>query len=537
LTVLAAILLSHPFAELPVADDFSYIHSTQVLAQTGHVTYSGFVSAMLGWQLYLGALFIKLFGFSFTAVRASTWFVAICTAFLCQRTLLRAGIHSWNATIGTLVLVLSPIYVPNATVFLSDMGGLFAVVVCMYCCLRAIQALSTSAEISWVAMALFTNVILGTVRQIAWLGLLVMVPSAVWILRRNRRVVFISGALYILSLALICGVMYWFQHQPYTIPEPLLPFPVDLHVLRHTLTQIALVVLCLILLVLPVALMFVPELFKRKNPWPVYALAIYLALSTLWLWRSHSLEQWSPPFLGRSSGWHYDHLWGALFAVVVAICALALLKSLLSRPTAHRTSAKVGSPASAVNTLLLPFSVAYLLLLLPRAAFYGLWDRYLFVPLLLSLIFLIRFYQEQGPGKLPVAALIFTLCSGVYSVALTHDNFVYHRAHLAALREVIDSGVPATAITGGWDNDGWTELQLSDHVNGPGMRAPKGVVLLPSTHYGIDHCDMFYCDMFPHMLPKYALAAQPEPGFNQFPPVPYKLWVSPSGAFYVVRFR
>jgi len=36
---------------------------------------------MLGWQLYLGALFAKVFGPSFTAIRASTMLVALATIF------------------------------------------------------------------------------------------------------------------------------------------------------------------------------------------------------------------------------------------------------------------------------------------------------------------------------------------------------------------------------------------------------------------------------------------------------------------------
>jgi hypothetical protein len=39
------------------------------IAETGHLAYDGWVTAILGWQLYLGAAFIKVFGFSFTTTR------------------------------------------------------------------------------------------------------------------------------------------------------------------------------------------------------------------------------------------------------------------------------------------------------------------------------------------------------------------------------------------------------------------------------------------------------------------------------------
>jgi hypothetical protein len=65
---------------------------------------------MIGFQLLPAALFIKLFGFSFTIVRLTTLMAAMATAFLFQRSMVRAGINEWNATAGTLTLVLSPMF-------------------------------------------------------------------------------------------------------------------------------------------------------------------------------------------------------------------------------------------------------------------------------------------------------------------------------------------------------------------------------------------------------------------------------------------
>ena len=70
-----AILVAHPYAEVGISDDFSYIRIAQVLAQTGHIVYTGWVTPILGWQLYLAAIFINSFGFSFTTTRASIMFV------------------------------------------------------------------------------------------------------------------------------------------------------------------------------------------------------------------------------------------------------------------------------------------------------------------------------------------------------------------------------------------------------------------------------------------------------------------------------
>lgn len=64
-------------------DDWSYIWSARLLAETGHIQYNGWATAMLGWQLYLGALFIKIFGFSFSIVRIANGIVRNTVGLVC----------------------------------------------------------------------------------------------------------------------------------------------------------------------------------------------------------------------------------------------------------------------------------------------------------------------------------------------------------------------------------------------------------------------------------------------------------------------
>jgi hypothetical protein len=110
LALLVVILIAHPVGEVPFSDDVSFIFSAKVLARTGHIVYNGFVSPILGWQLYWGALFLRLFGDSFHVARVSISVLALFTVYLCQRTMERAGIRPWNAVVGTLVLALSPTF-------------------------------------------------------------------------------------------------------------------------------------------------------------------------------------------------------------------------------------------------------------------------------------------------------------------------------------------------------------------------------------------------------------------------------------------
>ncbi len=199
LALLICELLSRPYANMGVCDDWPYILMTRSLARTGHVVYNGWAAPMLVWQLYLGAGFIKVFGYSLTIVRMSTLLVAMMLVFVLQRTFVRAGINERNATIGTLALVLSPLYLMLSATFMSDIHGLFAIVLCLYGCLRVLQAESSLAAIAWLCFAVAGDAVCGASRQIAWLGILVMVPCALWLLRERRNVFLWGGA------ATFCG--------------------------------------------------------------------------------------------------------------------------------------------------------------------------------------------------------------------------------------------------------------------------------------------------------------------------------------------
>ncbi|HEV2619655.1 MAG TPA: glycosyltransferase family 39 protein, partial [Acidobacteriaceae bacterium] len=168
--LLVCILASHPVAETGINDDFSYVKSAQLMSTTGHMAYVGWASAMEGWLIPLGALFIKLFGFSFTGVRAAGVLVATVTAVLMQRSCVRSGLSERNAAIATLAIVLSPLYLPLASTYMTDIPGLLVVVLCYYGCLRAVESATGHGATAWLTAICVLTAIGGTARQTGWLG-------------------------------------------------------------------------------------------------------------------------------------------------------------------------------------------------------------------------------------------------------------------------------------------------------------------------------------------------------------------------------
>ncbi len=142
---LACLAIAWPFAEMGFVDDWSYIGTTLTFARSGHIVFNGWGAPMLGWQALWGALFIKLFGFSFHAVKLSMVPVSLCCIVFFYIVLGRFAICAKWAMIGTLTVALSPIFLPLSVSFMTDIPGLLAVIACLYLCKRAID--STSAPI------------------------------------------------------------------------------------------------------------------------------------------------------------------------------------------------------------------------------------------------------------------------------------------------------------------------------------------------------------------------------------------------------
>jgi hypothetical protein len=297
-------------------------------------------------------------------------------------TVVRAGINERNAIIGTLALVLSPLYLMLSVTFMSDIHGLFAIVLCLYGCLRALQSSTTRAAIGWLCFAVATNAICGTSRQLAWLGVLVMVPSTLWLLRARHRVL-VGGAIATFAGVLfILGCLHWLKHQPYTLPEHLLisAFPV-----KHVVFEFIRFFLEFPFLLLPVMVLFLFELRKRNS----YAFAIvcafvfaYLFLATYPNHFRERLRQLQEPtsqdwinvyggyvVLAKGKPAIFLYPWMQTLLTVAAFGGLIGLIYLLvsSSRMPHVPDSARGVSWKELGVLLAPFTIAYTVFLISRA--------------------------------------------------------------------------------------------------------------------------------------------------------------------------
>jgi hypothetical protein len=556
--VLVCELVSRPYAEMGISDDAPYVLMARSLAATGHIVYNGWATAMLGWQLYLGAAFIKLLGFSFTAVRMSTLLVSLAIAFLLQRIFVRAGITERNAVLATLALVLSPLYLLLSVTYMSDIFGLFATVICLYGCLRALQSATPNATILWLCFAVATNGFFGTARQIAWLGILVMLPSTLWLLRAQRRVLIAGSAATSAGALFIFACMQWFKHQPYSVPEHIFgpTFPIF-----GTFYSLLCFFLAAPFLLLPIVALFLPGL-RKSSPKIIAVFAVLLfGYLFLGIYPSH-LRGGFPlePTMGGGGNWIHvhgihegNHLQGnpPLFlnvpaqALITIISFGGLFAVLLSVQNFFSQRRASTSPQPAIDCqwkqlafLLVPYTCAYMVLLIPRAGTGWIYDRYTLEIGMVALIFLVRYYQERIQPRIPIAGIVLIAIMAITGVAITHNHFALYRARVALANELIANGIPDTSVDNGFEYNFAVELRTIGHLNEENVVFPANASI-PEPPLPASTCKMFWHTKTPHITPLYGISFDANACYGPAPfgPVQYSRWLSHSpGTLYVVRY-
>lgn len=562
--VIAAIALTVPIAECGVNDDWSYTKTVLDLTQTGRLLYNGWGGAMLGAQAYWGALFVKLFGFSFLTVRLSVAPLAAGCAALLYVLHRRAGLSPSLAFFGTLTITLSPVFIPNAASFMTEIPALFLFLASIYGYVRLADVLdatepSAPALWGWLMLAVSAGLLGGTVRQIDWF--VPLLAPGFLLLRyrtiRQQRSPFVPLA--VSSLAALGGMMAfsaWFKDQPYAVPMGALLLFTNEKAPALFCLGLASLMQTLGVMMLPL-LITLPMLYRRwlagqRLPWLHLGNALILMLFIWFLaWLSYKRE-WAFPWLGNTfSVQPYmtgtapappdsipttlpANVWNLVRLTVTALVCGTLALWLATRVWPHRKSAgdQPRDRMPAVIGLLMVFSAVYVPVLLLKGLgpySFGLYDRYL-LPVfpLATMGFLLVFQQWTGRDRLPLASWFVLLLFAFYGVAQAHDYFVQLRARVAVTQYLEQRGIPRTRIMAGFEYDGWTQLVVAGHYNDPRIEKPQGSYTPPTTSPSF--VTMYTLWTYtPVVHPDYvvALVQHPDLLVTDLPPTDFGCWLPP----------
>src|ERR1700761_623512 len=551
-----SIAIIWPVVELATDDDFAYAKMALIFSRTGHLVFNGWETAMVGWQVVWGALFIHLFGYSFLTLRFSVIILGALFTLLFHRVLLRSGVTGAFAVFGALTVVLSPLFLPMAASFMTDVPSLLCILLALYGCQRALRAGSDRAALAWLCGSAALNVLDGTVRQIAWLGALVIVPSGFWLLRNRRGFKTIGLITWILSLLAIALLTIWFLHQPYVLPEHILRGPVTFVAFRHLLRIFMYAPLEVLCFSLPVLVAWIFELRALSRRRKVQIITLCAAITPLLLVAAHynkiqgRLPPWSANVVSR-----YGILWSVpllgdrpdtLPIPITSMVAIVLIGSLTGfiiwlkknarkdwfrRHVHEKPSRHDELSFYETAVLFLPFSLAYFPLLLPRAVFPSLFsdvfDRYYLPLIFVAVLLLLRLLSEQQ-RQIPVTGYAVLLLFSFFSVAATHDLFIAYRAIASIRSHLKASGIALSTVSGPWEEDGSNQIDAQGYLNEDRLENPPGAYQL-ALHPPLDQCHYWFGPLLPALHFRYVLTVERLECLvpSQYPDVTYRTWLPP----------
>lgn len=572
--VLVAIAFTRPLGESGVNDDWSYIKTALDLAQSGQLRYNGWAAAMVGAQAYWGAAFIKLFGFSFLVTRLSTAPVAAGCALLLYALHRRAQLSAHLSIFGTLTITLSPLFIPHAASFMTEVPAFFLLLLSIFGYVRVAEILegqgretshskpaTTRRLFLWLVGATVSGLLAGTVRQAFWV-LPVLAPLYL-IMREPKRARQRIGTLVLLSpslvsLAVAASLAAWFYAQPYAIHERVsvaLRMLLDGQTFFQLLRHVANTWLTLGAITLPVliALTFAyGRIFARHRSSVAFGIVCILLAALLIFVKLHFDSNWIFPWLPNTftmrpylTGttptpasaitvtlpWPFWKGFSVLVIVLAFTAAAVALVKLVWPPWARMR------PLEALRGVSLPlaffglFAAGYLPLLflkslVPGGA--GLFDRYL-LPLIpiVSMVGLRIYSERTGRTRPPLLGWLALVLAAYYGVAQTHDYFSLLRARLKLTAALEARGIPRTKIMGGFEYDSWTQVTEAGYYNDPRIENPK-IDYIPPAPLSFQTQYVFWqCTPIVRADYVVSLAEHPELVNSDLTPAKYSAWLPP----------
>ena len=496
---MVVLIATWPFSPLPFNDDFTWAETVRQLQLTGHLKYNGWSSPPLIAQAYWGLGWVKLFGFSFNVLRVSSLPLAAGAVAMCYLLARRTGLTAGLSVFITLTLGLSPIFMPLACTFMTDVPGLFFALLSMYALLRGMQTPATRLALNWIIFGAVVGLIGGSSRQVVWIVPLVMLPYGAWLRREQRLFPIVALALLMVVFAGAICTQRWFALQPYSIPDP--PLSAYVHAAighpGHLARGMLFVALTTALLLLPAGM----PLFRQ---WKMWSVLVFLTV-VLFLWNPRPSLHLVPPWIGNilsptgvmgSIALAGDRpiLIPLLLRDAGSVFAIGMIALLLCRAwvNLHRSGSAAGNQLwhyffdppiqstvanptlnTAMPALLLT-SVALLGLELTRAMFDVAFDRHL-LPLIPFLgIPLLMMFQKTGRHSPAATAWLVLMIFTIISAGLTQEVNALARARAVGIARLEFTGVKDFQIDAGLEHDYRVQIALGGFINDARLSNPPG---------------------------------------------------------------
>ena len=199
----AVIAIVNPRGEFPLHDDWDFSVATFNFARTGEFRFTPFTAVSLRAQVLWGALWTRIAGQTFEALRLSTLILSAATLVVVNRILRLTALPVFARITATLALLAHPIFLWASCTFMTDVPFVFASSVAFYCFLRGLR----EERMAFVVVGCLAVVVAWFVRQN---GVVALVPPLALIAldRRSRRF-----AIPILATLSLFAILFVFKRE------------------------------------------------------------------------------------------------------------------------------------------------------------------------------------------------------------------------------------------------------------------------------------------------------------------------------------
>jgi hypothetical protein len=547
------VLLLNPWVNTPFDDDFSYAFTVKRLLETGHLIYNGWSAPVLIPHVYWGAAWTLLFGFSFNVLRLSTLPLAAASLSACYLLARRAGLHIREAFFVTALIGLSPLFLPLALSFMTDVPAFLFMMVSLYALTRASPS---RAGLTWLAFGVLVADIGGMGRQPVWIVPISVLPYLAAARRNDAKFVIAACLGWFATILIAAATLRWFASQPDVMADgsilrvlrSLIGSPFKLFI--HWILKVSFALALFVLPTLAASVIAQISGLRKRRRSGFTAAFVAAGFSLLFLarpglfpfpWLVNIVAPDGPVGNLELAGYNPQtlptviiYLFSAAAVGFVALSLIGLIERVRRFSALFEGAQRFFSPPDQdfVLPILFLFTVSYCALLVTRMTGVLLFDRYLLPIIPCAAIAAMRQFHHL-PAKsirrrLSIAfSLALLIVFSGYGLATTQSLIALQRARNHALNMLRAKGVSPTEIAAGFEYDMWTQLNSGGWFNHYGITNPthpfewdKGITFLLLPVYRIEH----------------GLTPRTEP--SEFPPINYTAWLPPfHRTIYIDRFK
>lgn len=144
---ICAVIFIDPRGDFPANDDWAYAELVRSLVEHGEIRFSPWTATNLISQVFWGAFFSIIFGFSYTSLRISTLFAALVAALALFRLVRHVNGPRTLAMLAALLLLFNPLFCALSFTFMTDVPFVAAQTVSML--LLVVGLRSSSRLLTW----------------------------------------------------------------------------------------------------------------------------------------------------------------------------------------------------------------------------------------------------------------------------------------------------------------------------------------------------------------------------------------------------